>query len=57
MSPSFTDLEKSDESRIDCAIAACLVMGVLHCCTALFGDCAIMTLRGSFFKRGSVDLA
>ena len=57
MSPSFTDLEKSDESRIDCAIAACLVMGVLHCCTALFGDCAIATLRGSFFKRGSVDLA
>ena len=38
----FTDLGKYDPSRIDYAIAACVVVSVLLCFTALFGNCAIL---------------
>ena len=52
--PSLTS-KTSDESRTDCAIAACLTMSVLLCFTALFGNCA--TLFDSLYKSGQVDLA
>ena len=38
----FTDLRQSDQSRIDYVIAASVVVSVLLCFTALFGNCSIL---------------
>ena len=38
----FTDLRQSDQSRIDYTIAGCVVVSVLLCVTALFGNCSIL---------------
>ena len=38
----FTGLRQSDQSRIDYVIAACVVLGVLICFSALFGNCSIL---------------